>query len=99
VDTKYLVPVYGNNQGHPGREQLLVEGHWNNGQKTAVAVNHWPSRRAGRSESERKRISAARNLFVALFDRYDLDKDHIIIMGDFNDEPSNTSILKTLHAR
>jgi len=98
VDKQYLVRASDPQQRDPGREQLVVEGHWKNGAKTTIAVNHWPSRREGRSESESNRISAARNLFLALYDNHDLESDHIIIMGDFNDEPSNISIRNTLQA-
>ncbi len=65
-----------------------------------VFENHWPSRRGGESESEINRITAARVL------KMNVDKilSHspsslIIIMGDFNDEPTNTSILNTLGAQ
>jgi len=98
VDTQYLVSAYDSGKRDPGRQQLIVEGRWLNGPATTFAVNHWPSRRGGTKQTERKRISAARNLFIALFDRHDLDEDYIVIMGDFNDEPSNTSMVKTLNA-
>lgn len=98
VDSQYLVRAYNKGGSNPGRQQLIVEGRWQNGKATTFAVNHWPSRRGGVDQSEHKRISAARNLFITLFERHDLDEDYIIIMGDFNDEPSNTSVLKTLNA-
>ena len=64
-----------------------------------VYVNHWPSRRGGEEKSEPNRVKAAETL------RKSVDKDFennpnakIIIIGDFNDEPGNNSILKTLMA-
>jgi predicted extracellular nuclease len=64
-----------------------------------VFVNHWPSRRGGSDESQINRITAAQVL------RKDVDavlaknKDaNIVIMGDFNDEPTNVSIDSVLAA-
>jgi predicted extracellular nuclease len=56
-------------------------------------VNHWPSRRGGLEESEPKRIKAAQTL-AALSARL-IKEDptaNIVIMGDFNDEPSSHSL-------
>ena len=61
-------------------------------------VNHWPSRRGGLAESEPKRIQAASTLKL-LKDSL-LRKDptaNVVVMGDFNDEPDNTSVLTTLN--
>lgn len=64
-----------------------------------IYVNHFPSRRGGEEESEPNRIEAAQTL------RNSVDKvlkynpeAKIIIMGDFNDEPTNSSIFNTLNA-
>ncbi|MDP4174496.1 MAG: hypothetical protein Q8933_11035 [Bacteroidota bacterium] len=64
-----------------------------------VYANHWPSRRGGENESDQNREAAAQTL------RQDIDKlfkmntnSNILIMGDFNDEPSNESLNKTLDA-
>jgi predicted extracellular nuclease len=98
VDTVYLIRAYEQRERNPGRQQLIVEGRWHSGTPTTVAINHWPSRRGGLAQSEPKRISAARNLFLGLYDRHDIEEDYILIMGDFNDEPANTSIERTLNA-
>lgn len=64
-----------------------------------VFVNHWPSRRGGERESEINRITAAGVL------RKNVDNvlsgnpgALVLIMGDFNDEPTNNSLLNTLKA-
>lgn len=65
-----------------------------------VFVNHWPSRRGGEYESEPRRIKAAetlRNKIEKIFSQNSLAK--IILMGDFNDEPLNNSILNYLKAK
>jgi endonuclease/exonuclease/phosphatase family metal-dependent hydrolase len=63
-------------------------------------VNHWPSRRGGEQESEWRRITAA-NVLRKSIDEI-LNKNNsakIIIVGDFNDEPNNESVLKYLKAQ
>ena len=64
-----------------------------------VFVNHWPSRRGGENESEINRITAAEVLKENV-DRILRENPgaNILILGDFNDEPTNTSILNTLKA-
>ncbi len=64
-----------------------------------VFVNHWPSRRGGEEYSASKRMSAARIL------RKQADSviskrivPRLIMMGDFNDEPGDSSIIKGLGA-
>ena len=62
-------------------------------------VGHWPSRRGGELESQHKRIAAAK-LARRLVDSLQLSNSNakIICMGDFNDDPSNTSITDYLIA-
>ena len=60
-------------------------------------VNHWPSRRNGEGETEAKRISAARlNLQIIENIKKETPNSKIIIMGDFNDDPTNVSIKENL---
>lgn len=64
-----------------------------------IFVNHWPSRRGGQEQSEPNRIEAAttlRNSIDRILRKNPSSK--IIVLGDFNDEPTNTTILKTLKA-
>jgi predicted extracellular nuclease len=64
-----------------------------------VFVNHWPSRREGLKESEKFRINAAETLNNQIQELKREDpKANIIILGDFNDLPSNLSISKYLGA-
>lgn len=81
------------------RDILYVKGKTNNGIIIHFFINHWPSRREGRKESEPKRIAAAKTLYNTK--KAILEKDpkaNIIVMGDFNDEPSNISISDILKA-
>ncbi len=64
-----------------------------------VFVNHWPSRSRGQEKSEPNRISAAQTLRNAVDEIFSKNPGaKIIIIGDFNDEPVNASILNTLRA-
>jgi exonuclease III len=60
-------------------------------------INHWPSRRGGEKNSEPKRIEAAqkaRQCVDSIFDRH--PHAQILLMGDFNDYPTNASITQHL---
>lgn len=63
-----------------------------------VFVNHWPSRRGGTEQSEPKRIAAATALNNELQRIGSNPNSRVVIMGDFNDEPTDkslTTIFKT----
>lgn len=81
------------------RDQLLVSGFLEN-EKIHFIVNHWPSRRGGEAKSSIKRIKAA-HLTKKIIDSLQTINPYakIIIMGDFNDDPFNTSIHKILNTR
>ena len=74
------------------RDVLLVKGNFN-GELIHVLVNHWPSRRQGTEESEYKRVKAS-ELNREIIDKIRLEDDNakIVVMGDFNDNPTNKSI-------
>ncbi len=81
------------------RDILYVTGNEKNGETFHFFVNHWTSRSEGQRETEPKRIFAA----VALRKEIDvlMNRDpqaKIVIMGDFNDEPTNRSINEMLLA-
>jgi len=78
------------------RDILLVTGKLN-GELIYVLINHWPSRRSGEDKGEGKRIKAA-VLVGNIVDEIHLKNEDakIIIMGDFNDNPSNKSVKKHL---
>jgi predicted extracellular nuclease len=65
-----------------------------------VFVNHWPSRRGGADESDRKRGVAAKTNKNAV--QQLLHKKHstkVIIMGDLNDNPTDNNITQVLGAK
>ena len=66
-------------------------------EKLHVLVNHWPSRGGGVEESEPKRVVAARTLAKSIARIYQREPTaRIVILGDFNDEPSDRSIREIL---
>lgn len=70
-----------------------------NGDMIYVFVNHWPSRRSGETESEPRRIFAAEQVRNKINEIQKKDaKAKVIVMGDFNDHPTDKSILNTLRA-
>ncbi len=82
------------------RDILHVKGLLNSGDTIHVFVNHWPSRWGGQAETDRKRIFAASVLKHKTDSIFKANKNaNIVIMGDFNDYPENTSIKKTLNTK
>ena len=80
------------------RDVLLFEGYLD-GEHIYITVNHWPSRSGGEKRSEYGRIRAAE------VNRYILDSlqasnpnTRMIVMGDLNDNPDNSSVTKVLRA-
>jgi predicted extracellular nuclease len=82
------------------RDILYVAGQLTNGDTLHVFVNHFPSRLGGEKASENKRIYVA-SVLKSKVDSIVNTTSHpnIIIMGDFNDYPSNKSIKQTLGAQ
>src|SRR5690606_2305905 len=75
------------------RDILYVKGELQGGKIIHLFVNHWPSRRGGESESEIRRIEAARVARAKVEQILKEDpKANIVLMGDFNDHPDNVSI-------
>ena len=78
------------------RDILKVSGNLK-GELVHVLVNHWSSRREGESVTAHKRITAAetvRSIITKIRDKEMNPK--IIIMGDFNDDPTSKSVKEYL---
>jgi hypothetical protein len=97
IDTEFLtVKLPGSNWGT--RDILYVKGTMN-GVNLHLFVNHWPSRRGGQKSSEDKRCSAAMVVRNKIAQILLSDKNaRIIVMGDLNDNPSDSSITHVLGA-
>tara|TARA_B110000093_G_scaffold80710_1_gene87542 strand:+ start:5349 stop:6398 length:1050 start_codon:yes stop_codon:yes gene_type:complete len=88
--------IYRGNKKVFTRDQLLVSGYLDD-EFIHLIVNHWPSRSGGEAKSRPLREKAAyQNIkIIEKIKRKDMDAK-IIIMGDFNDDPINSSFKKVL---
>ncbi len=78
---------------------LHVHGKGPDGSSLHIFVNHWKSRSGGERETQRQRMFSA----ITLRKQMDLlmakESDFkVIVMGDFNDEPTNRSLTNGLSA-
>jgi len=78
----------------PTRKILCACVKIKNNDTLFILVNHWPSRFGGQLESEEGRIDAS-NTLIDILDtlKKKIANPRIIIMGDFNDNPTDRSIL------
>jgi hypothetical protein len=78
------------------RDQLLVSGYLEN-ELIHVIVNHWPSRLSGKQKTAHLREETAKlNLKIIQEVRIENPNSKIISLGDFNDNPTDTSIKEIL---
>lgn len=85
--------------GNPTRDILYAVMVTNDNDILHVLVNHWPSRSGGHAKSAPRRLEAAavaKNLVDSLLSLDTLTQ--IIVMGDFNDGPSDPSVAEILDA-
>jgi len=81
------------------RDQLLVSGYLDD-ELIHVIVNHWPSRRGGEEKSRSFREKAA-YLNTQIIEKIKLSDPNpkVIIMGDLNDDPTNSSLKTVLKTK
>lgn len=81
------------------RDVLWVKGQLD-GETVHVYVNHWPSRRGGEERSAPAREAAAAVVKHHMDSLARLEPNmKVVIMGDLNDDPVNTSVTKVLNAK
>ncbi|MHB1107519.1 MAG: endonuclease/exonuclease/phosphatase family protein [Lutibacter sp.] len=81
------------------RDQLLVTGYLGD-ELIHIIVNHWPSRLGGEAKSRSKREKAAfLNTQIITKIKETDPNPKIIIMGDLNDDPTNSSLKKILKTK
>lgn len=95
---EYLPLTNRRGQIEKGRETIYAKGLVDNLDTLHLFVCHWPSRLGGAKASELRACSAQR--LRQKVDSIGLasPRPKIIIMGDFNDTPVNTSLTKVLGA-
>lgn len=81
------------------RDQLLVSGYLDD-ELIHLIVNHWPSRSGGKAKSNPLREKAAyQNTKIIAHIREKDANAKIVLMGDFNDDPINSSFKKVLKTK
>lgn len=98
---KEAIPIrLADNPDYKTRDILYVKGVFYDSSEIHLFVNHWSSRRGGQKESEYKRVRAAKVLKGYVDSLQAIDQQaNIIVMGDFNDYPSNRSVYEVLGAK
>jgi predicted extracellular nuclease len=83
------------------RDILYIEGLVNNKKdKLHIFVCHFPSRRGGQADSEPRRVYVAEIIRAKMDSILATDAQaNIVVTGDFNDEPTNNSIVNVLQAK
>lgn len=81
------------------RDVLWVQGILD-AEEIHLLVNHWPSRRGGASRSSSKRMKAA-YVNKRIIERISSENSNpkILILGDFNDDPTDKSLVQGLGAQ
>ena len=83
----------------PTRDILHASGLLLNGDTLDILIAHFPSRSGGAKESEPYRLQAARCLKLAADSLIGVRRyPQLLIMGDFNDYPTNRSVKHILQA-
>lgn len=79
---------------YPTRDILYVKGVNRKKDTLHIFVNHFPSRRGGKEASEPKRMQVAKILRSHIENILKQNPHaNVIVMGDFNDNPSDNSML------
>ena len=88
------------NKNKKTRDVLHVSGEVVSGDTLDIFVCHFPSRRGGAEASEPDRMFVAGVVKLKTDSIFSIRKNpNILIMGDFNDQPSNKSIAEILKAK
>ena len=81
------------------RDQLLVSGYLDD-ELIHIIVNHWPSRSGGEMKSRPLREKAAyQNTKIIEEIKQKEENPKILVMGDFNDDPTNSSFKEVLKTK
>lgn len=99
VEYAYFPPVMPGAKAPATREILYLSGVFNGKDTVHFFFNHWPSRYGGLMETRKGRFNAASRLRTEILALQARHKDpRVVIMGDFNDQPEDESMVKHLKA-
>ena len=101
-ESSQAIPLAFEDADYRSRDILLVSGVLGKDAQhntVHVLVNHWPSRRGGLKQSEPRRLMAAQTARASVDELLRADPSaNVVLLGDFNDEPTNRSIAEELRA-
>lgn len=99
VDVTYIVPNFPEEDSVKTRDILYSKGVINENDTLHIFINHWVSRWGGQEKTEPMRIQIAKDI-KRVTDSILAQQPHanILIAGDLNDNPTDTSILFVLEA-
>jgi endonuclease/exonuclease/phosphatase family metal-dependent hydrolase len=99
LDSKSISVISGKDSQDATRDILYVKCRIKGDNIYHVFVNHWPLRTPNEQESEIKRITTAIALRKEIDNILNFENNaRIIIIGDFNDEPTSKSVFQILNA-
>jgi predicted extracellular nuclease len=99
IKSQWIPIIFESEAERTTRDILYVKGILNTLDTVHIFINHWPSRWGGVEASEPRRVEVARKLKM-LTDSIFMDENdaNILIAGDFNDNPIDSSMHKVLNA-
>lgn len=78
------------------RDCLEVELKLGNGSSLWILQNHLKSKLGAAEASDKKREAQARRIKTILEERYDLERDYVVVCGDLNDTPDSAPLAPLL---
>ncbi len=100
VSNSFIVPNFPNDPESRTRDILYSKGIINNSDTIHVFINHWVSRWGGQEQTEPHRIQIARTIKEITDSILNIIPNaNIIIAGDLNDNPTDTSVYHILLAK
>jgi len=100
VNVSYIVPNFPEEDSVKTRDILYSKGVINKHDTLHIFINHWVSRWGGQEETEPMRIQIAKDI-KRITDSIltQQPKANILIAGDLNDNPTDTSVFNVLKAK
>lgn len=96
--SEFLSVTIKDDEAFKTRDVIYVKGKLKQ-EEFHIFINHWPSRRTGKNETDFKRNLVAQIVKNKVDSIYKTNNTpNIVIMGDLNDEPTDESISKILGA-
>jgi len=98
LNQEFIVATFPAEEEYTSRDIIYTEAKLA-GEKIHIFINHWPSRYGGQEKSEPRRLRVAEIVRSKIDEVLKKESDaKIILLGDFNDGPTNKSITQILKA-